>query len=175
MGATNGVRILGIDPGSVVMGYAVIEQRTNQLCYLASGSLRMAPGPLPDRLYCIYREISQLIQEHQPHEAAVEEVFVSKNVSSAIKLGHARGAAICAVASAGVEVHEYTPASIKQAVVGNGRAEKLQVQHMVKILLGLQGRLQADAADALAVAICHANSAVRSKTAKATSASRGMA
>lgn len=151
------VRILGIDPGSVLMGYAVIELRTTSLHYVASGCLRLPAGPLPPRLHCIYSEISQLIEQHQPGVAAVEEVFVSKNVASAIKLGHARGAAICAIAAAGLAVHEYTPASIKQAVVGNGRADKLQVQHMVKVLLGLQGRLQADAADALAVAICHAH------------------
>ncbi len=157
------------------MGYAVIGQQANKLSYLASGHLRMASGPLPDRLHCIYQEISELIQKHQPDEAAIEEVFVSKNVSSAIKLGHARGAAICAVAGAGIGVYEYSPASIKQAVVGSGRADKLQVQHMVKVLLGLQGKLQADAADALAVAICHAHNMVRSKPLKAIAASRSQA
>lgn len=155
------VRILGIDPGSVVMGYAVVEQQSGRLRYIASGCLRLPAGTLPARLYCIYSELRQLIQDHQPDEAAVEEVFVSKNVASAIKLGHARGAAICAIAAAGLDVHEYTPAAIKQAVVGNGRADKTQVQHMVKVLLGLQGRLQADAADALAVGICHANNKIR--------------
>lgn len=150
-------RILGIDPGSVVMGYAVIGHEQGKLRYIASGCLRLPVGALPQRLHCIYDEIGQLIRQHNPDEAAVEEVFVSKNIASAIKLGHARGAAICAIASAGVDVHEYSPASIKQSVVGNGRAEKTQVQHMVKVLLGLQGRLQADAADALAVAICHAH------------------
>jgi crossover junction endodeoxyribonuclease RuvC len=151
-------RILGIDPGSVVMGYAVIDQGHGQLAYVASGCLRLPSGSLPRRLHSIYDEIGQLIRLHKPDEAAVEEVFVSQNVASAIKLGHARGAAICAIAAAGLEVHEYTPAVIKQSVVGSGRAEKVQVQHMVKLLLNLQGRLQADAADALAVAICHANS-----------------
>lgn len=157
-------RILGIDPGSVVMGYALVEQYQSQLRYVTSGCLRLPAKTLPDRLYCIYSELSQLIALHKPDEAAVEEVFVSKNVASAIKLGHARGAAICAIASGGLDVHEYTPAAIKQAVVGNGRADKTQVQHMVKVLLGLQGRLQADAADALAVAICHANSKARPST-----------
>jgi crossover junction endodeoxyribonuclease RuvC len=151
------LRILGIDPGSVVMGYAVIEHSQNKLRYVASGCLRLPTGALPRRLQSIYSEISQLIQQHQPSEAAVEDIFVGQNVASAIKLGHARGAAICAVATAGLEVHEYTPTQIKQSVVGNGRAEKNQVQHMVKVLLGLQGKLQADAADALAVAICHAH------------------
>jgi crossover junction endodeoxyribonuclease RuvC len=150
-------RILGIDPGSVIMGYAVIEHDQGRLRYVASGCLRLASDPLPRRLHSIYTEIGQLIRQHQPDEAAVEEVFVSQNAASAIKLGHARGAAICAVAAAGVDVHEYTPALIKQSVVGHGRADKMQVQHMVKVLLGLQGRLQADAADALAVAICHAH------------------
>lgn len=158
-------RILGIDPGSVVMGYAVIEQAQNKLRYVASGCLRLPAGALPRRLHSIYSEIGQLIRQHQPDEAAVEEVFVSQNVASAIKLGHARGAAICAAAAAGLEVHEYSPATIKQSVVGNGRADKTQVQHMVKLLLGLQGRLQADAADALAVAICHAHTQAGPRTA----------
>jgi crossover junction endodeoxyribonuclease RuvC len=151
-------RILGIDPGSVVMGYAVIEQVQGQLRYVASGCLRLPAGPLAQRLRDIYEGISQLIRTHQPTEAAVEDVFVSQNVASAIKLGQARGAAICAAVTAGLAVHEYTPAVVKQSLVGHGRADKLQVQHMVKVLLGLQGRLQADAADALAVAICHAHS-----------------
>lgn len=152
------MRILGIDPGSVMMGYAVIEHGGAKLRYVTSGCLRLPAVSLPKRLHSIYEEIGQLIRQHRPSEAAVEEVFVSQNVASAIKLGHARGAAICAIAAAGIDVHEYSPASIKQAVVGNGRAEKTQVQHMVKVLLGLQGQLQADAADALAVAICHAHS-----------------
>jgi crossover junction endodeoxyribonuclease RuvC len=150
-------RILGIDPGSVVMGYAVVEHGGGGLRYVSSGCLRLPPGPLPQRLHGIYTGIGQLIREHQPDEAAVEDVFVSQNVASAIKLGQARGAAICAAAAAGLVVHEYTPAFIKQAVVGHGRADKTQVQHMVKALLGLRGRLQADAADALAIAICHAH------------------
>jgi crossover junction endodeoxyribonuclease RuvC len=150
-------RILGIDPGSVVMGYGLIERESSRLRYLASGCLRLSAGALPQRLHTIYREVSELVERYQPGEMASEEVFVSENVASAMKLGHARGAAICAVAAAGLPVSEYTPAIIKQSVVGHGRAEKPQVQHMVKLLLGLQGRLQADAADALAVAICHAN------------------
>ncbi len=151
------IRVLGIDPGSVVMGYSIVDYDRGKLRYVASGCLRLPAGALSMRLHCIYQEISQLIHEHKPTVAAVEEVFVSQNVSSAIKLGHARGAAICAIASAGLEVHEYAPTRIKQSVVGNGRAEKTQVQHMVKLLLGLEGRLQSDAADALAVAICHAH------------------
>lgn len=158
-------RILGIDPGSVVMGYAVIEHGAGGLRYVTSGCLRLPPGPLPQRLHGIYTEIGQLIRQHDPETAAVEDVFVSQNVASAIKLGHARGAAICAIAAAGLAVHEYTPAVVKQAVVGHGRADKSQVQHMVKVLLGLQGRLAADAADALAVAICHAHSRAGSRPA----------
>lgn len=150
-------RILGIDPGSVAMGYGIIEQNGSTLRYVSSGCLRLPAGELPRRLHSIYDEITQLIGRHAPDVSAVEQVFVKLNIASAIKLGHARGAAICAIASAGLPVSEYTPAMIKQAVVGHGRAEKPQVQHMVRLLLGLQGRLQADAADALAVAICHAN------------------
>ena len=150
-------RILGIDPGSVVMGYGIIEQEAGALRYVSSGCLRLPATDLPQRLHTIYKEVGELIRKHAPDVSAVEQVFVDRNVASAIKLGHARGAAICAIASAGLPVNEYTPAIIKQALVGNGRAEKQQVQHMVKLLLSLQGRLQADAADALAVAICHAN------------------
>lgn len=151
-------RVLGIDPGSVVMGYAIIDFERGTLRYVASGCIRLPTGALPKRLHCIYEEVGQLIRQHEPAVAAVEEVFVSQNVASAIKLGHARGAAICAIAAAGLDVHEYAPTRIKQAVVGSGRAEKTQVQHMVKVLLGLEGKLQSDAADALAVAICHAHS-----------------
>jgi crossover junction endodeoxyribonuclease RuvC len=135
-------RVLGIDPGSVVMGYAIIDIDRGKLRYVASGCLRLPAGALSKRLHGIYQEVSELIRQHQPSEAAVEEVFVSQNVASAIKLGHARGAAICAIAAAGLDVHEYSPARIKQAVVGSGRAEKAQVQHMVKLLLGLAGNLQ---------------------------------
>jgi crossover junction endodeoxyribonuclease RuvC len=152
-------RVLGIDPGSVVMGYAVIDFERGKLRYVASGCLRLATGALSRRLHCIYEEVSHLIREHEPAVAAVEEVFVSQNVASAIKLGHARGAAICAIAAAGLDVYEYAPTRIKQAVVGSGRADKTQVQQMVKVLLGLEGKLQSDAADALAVAICHAHGA----------------
>lgn len=158
-------RILGIDPGSVVMGYAVIEQTADRLRHVASGCVRLPVAPMPQRLRCIFEEVGQVIRQHQPDQAAVEEVFVSHNAASAIKLGQARGAAICAIAAAGLEVHEYPPASIKQAVVGHGRADKTQIQHMVKVLLTLQGRLQADAADALAVAICHAHSQGRQRLA----------
>lgn len=150
-------RILGIDPGSVLMGYGVIDHEAGKLRYVASGCLRLPAVALPQRLHIIYSELGELIGRHSPDESAVEQVFVNQNVASALKLGHARGAAICALAAASLPVHEYTPAAIKQAVVGHGRAEKAQIQHMVKVLLNLPARLQADAADALAVAICHAN------------------
>lgn len=150
-------RILGIDPGSVLMGYGIIDHEAGDLRYVASGCLRLPAVALPQRLHIIYSELSELIQRHNPDESVVEQVFVSQNVASAIKLGHARGAAICALAAAALPVHEYSPAAIKQSVVGHGRAEKTQIQHMVKVLLNLPIRLQADAADALAVAICHAN------------------
>ena len=150
-------RILGIDPGSVVMGYAVIEQGSNSLRYVASGCLRLPKGSRPERLHAIYIELTELIGHHQPTVAAVEEVFVSQNVSSAIKLGQARGVAIAAAVSSGLPVYEYAARKVKQAITGTGRATKQQVQHMVGLLLELTGMPAADAADALAIAICHVN------------------
>ncbi len=113
--------------------------------------------PFTERLGTIFRELTRIIHEYQPQTMAIENVFVSNNPASALKLGQARGAAICAGVIAGLPVAEYSPKEIKQATVGKGGAEKAQVQHMVKLLLSLQGRLQADAADALAVALCHAH------------------
>ncbi|MCP4125793.1 MAG: crossover junction endodeoxyribonuclease RuvC [Gammaproteobacteria bacterium] len=151
-------RILGIDPGSRITGYGVIESDGRKSVHIASGCIKLSQGDLPQRLGEIYRAVSQVIQEYAPTEMAVEEVFVSKNPSSALKLGHARGAAVCAGVMAGLEIAEYTPRRIKQAVVGTGAADKEQVQHMIKLILQLKEKLAADQADALAVAISHAHS-----------------
>jgi len=149
------VRILGIDPGSRATGYGFIEVSKSKTICIAHGVIRTAGGDFPDRLGVIFAGIRDLLQQHKPDQVAVESVFVSRNPSSALKLGQARGAAICAVVSAGLKVAEYSPRSVKQALVGRGAADKNQVHHMVCVLLHLRERLEEDAADALAVALCH--------------------
>jgi len=151
-------RILGIDPGSRITGYGVIESDGNKSIHIASGCIRLSQAELPERLGEIYRAVTQVIADYAPTEMAVEEVFVAKNPSSALKLGHARGAAVCAGVMAGLPIAEYTPRRIKQTVVGTGAADKDQVQHMIKLILQLSGKLAADQSDALAVAISHAHS-----------------
>ena len=150
------VRILGLDPGSRRTGFGVIECRGSELRPITHGSLDVADAPQAARLRRIFEGLQALMAEHAPAEVAVERVFVSRNVESALKLGQARGAALCAVPS-GVPVFEYAPRAIKLAVVGSGAAEKFQVAHMVVTLLSLGERPRADAADALAVAVCHAH------------------
>lgn len=149
--------ILGIDPGSRITGYGVIRQQGRSLSYLGSGCVRLPEGSLPIRLKQIFDAISELVIQFNPEECAIEKVFMAKNADSALKLGQARGAAIVAAASRGLLAAEYSPTEIKRAVVGTGRASKPQVQHMVCQLLALNESPQADAADALAVAICHAH------------------
>jgi crossover junction endodeoxyribonuclease RuvC len=149
--------ILGIDPGSRITGYGIIKSDGVRHVYVASGCV-LTTGEMSLRLGQIFSGISQVIQQYLPHEVAIEEVFVNRNVSSALKLGQARGAAIVAAASQTLSVAEYSTRRVKQTVVGYGNADKLQVQHMVKCLLNLSGKIAADAADALAVALCHANS-----------------
>jgi crossover junction endodeoxyribonuclease RuvC len=151
------LRILGVDPGSRITGYGVIEVQGPRSRWLAHGHIRCGDGAMAGRLLQIFTELGALIREYVPQEAAVESVFVNRNVSSAIVLGQARGAAICALAGAGLSVAEYAPAQVKSSIVGQGRAEKAQVQHMVKALLKLDEAPPADAADALAVALCHAH------------------
>ncbi|MEJ2609701.1 MAG: crossover junction endodeoxyribonuclease RuvC [Candidatus Thiodiazotropha sp.] len=151
------MRIIGIDPGSRITGFGLIESDGMRSIHLDHGVLRLAGEELPPRLGQIFTGITAVINEHHPDVMAIEEVFVSKNPSSALKLGQARGAAICAAVHLGLPVAEYSPRGIKQAIVGTGRAEKTQVQHMVRMLLNLKQKLQADAADALAVALCHAH------------------
>jgi crossover junction endodeoxyribonuclease RuvC len=150
------VRILGLDPGSRRTGFGLVECRDGQLSLLAQGCLNVSAAAPAARLRMIFEGLAALVGEHRPGEVAVERVFVSRNADSALKLGQARGAALCAVPG-GVPVFEYAPRAIKLAVVGSGAAEKFQVAHMVRMLLGLRGPLSADAADALAVAVCHAH------------------
>lgn len=153
------IRILGIDPGSVRTGVGVIEADADGKlrCILHTTLLVGDSEHFPQRLARIYDGLCAIIDQYQPGEAAIETVFMAKNADSALKLGQARGAAICAVVCHALSVHEYAPTAIKQAVVGGGRADKTQVQHMVGVLLGVRDALQADAADALAVAITHAH------------------
>jgi crossover junction endodeoxyribonuclease RuvC len=150
------VRILGLDPGSRRTGFGVIECRGTQLAVVAHGCLNVTAAAPTARLRLIFEGLQKLFFEHAPAEVAVERVFVSRNADSALKLGQARGAALCAVPS-GTPVFEYAPRAIKLAVVGTGAAEKFQVAHMIRILLSLAVRPGADAADALAVAVCHAH------------------
>ncbi len=149
-------RILGIDPGSRVTGYGIIDSDGRASRHVASGCIRVS-GALPERLGEIFREVAALVEAHAPEHMAIESVFVSRNVDSALKLGQARGAAICAGVMAALPVAEYTPREIKLAVVGTGGADKEQIQHMVRMILNLREPPQADAADALAVALCHAH------------------
>lgn len=148
-------RVLGIDPGSRITGFGIIEQSGGRLTYVESGCIRAGEGELAPRLKTIFDGLRDLVGIYAPTEVAIERVFMHRNADSALKLGQARGAAICAVMSQGLTVCEYTPTQIKQATVGKGNAAKTQVQHMVQALLKLPGTPQADAADALAVALCH--------------------
>ena len=150
-------RILGLDPGSLRTGFGVIDYAGGTLTIVAQGCIVTHGGPLADRLRLIHARVAELIVQYCPQEVAVERVFLSKNADSALKLGQARGAALAAV-PATLGVHEYAPRAVKLAVVGVGGAEKAQVAHMVKQLLRVELKLAADAADALAIAICHANS-----------------
>jgi len=150
------VRILGLDPGSRRTGFGVIECRGQELRVVAHGCLNVAAAAPARRLRLIFEGLVALMCEHAPAEVAVERVFVSRNPDSALKLGQARGAALCAI-PAGVPVFEYAARAVKLAVVGSGAAEKFQVAHMMRVLLALTERPGADAADALAVAVCHAH------------------
>ena len=148
--------ILGIDPGSRITGFGLIDNQANRIAYIASGNIKVKGDSLPQRLGNIFAAIEAVIHEHRPLQMGIENVFMARNPDSALKLGQARGAAICAAHQAGLEIAEYAPREIKQALVGTGAANKEQVQHMVKRLLGIQQELQADEADGLAIAICHA-------------------
>lgn len=148
-------RILGIDPGSRVTGFGVLDFTGDSPVYVASGTIRSLQGTFPERLRQIYESVGEVVTEYQPDIVAIETVFMARNAGSALKLGQARSAALCATFAFDVDVFEYSPREIKQAVVGTGAARKEQVQHMVVSMLQLQASPSADAADALAAAICH--------------------
>lgn len=149
--------ILGIDPGSRVTGFGVIDSDGRSSRHVASGCIRTVSGEFPQRLGEIFDGVRQVIDTHLPTQVAVEQVFFSRNAASALKLGQARGAAIAAAVTASLPVFEYTPRSVKQALVGSGAADKEQVQHMIRLLLSLQERMALDESDALAIALCHAH------------------
>ncbi len=150
------IRVLGVDPGSQRTGFGVLDANGPRLAYVASGVIRAREESFAARLWEIYRGMLAIVEQYQPREVAIERVFVNRNPDSALKLGQARGAAICALADRGIDVYEYATREIKQAVVGAGGAEKPQVQLMMRSLLKLDGPVSADAADALAAAVCHA-------------------
>src|SRR5690554_1210119 len=153
------MRILGIDPGTRITGYGLIDQRGNRLIHVDNGAIyTRSSDELPLRLSEIYTGLMQAIETYQPDAMAIEKVFVAKNAGSALKLGQARGTAIVAGVNAGLPVFEYSALQVKSAVVGYGKASKIQVQQMIKALLTLPEIAQEDASDALAISICHANS-----------------
>jgi crossover junction endodeoxyribonuclease RuvC len=150
------IRVLGIDPGSRTTGYGVVESSGNRLTHVAHGAISCRDeGGLPGRLAAIYRGLRGALETYDPIEVCIENIFHARNAQSALKLGHARGVALLAAELGGLPIVEYTPMQVKSAVVGYGRAEKHQVQEMVRRLLRLPDRVGPDAADALAVAICH--------------------
>lgn len=153
--------VLGIDPGTAITGYGLVKGEDDDLSLVAYGAITTSSDwPLPERLQRIYRELTALIEDQQPTAVAVEELFFSKNVRTALSVGQARGVALLAAANAGLPIHEYTPLQVKQAITGYGRATKDQIQQMVRMLLALDSVPQPDdAADAIAVAICHIHSA----------------
>lgn len=151
------LRILGIDPGSIRTGYGIIDVSGNRLSYVDAGIIRLPKESLAKRLGIIYRGIGELISTYQPTEVAVEEVFFARDAKAALTLGQARGAAIVAVTLADLAVAEYAPRLVKQATVGTGSAGKQQIQFMVQRMLKLPAQPSEDAADGLAVAICHAH------------------
>jgi crossover junction endodeoxyribonuclease RuvC len=153
--------VLGIDPGTAITGYGLVREDDDGLALVNCGAITTPSGqPLAIRLQAIYQGLAGLIHEYQPHQAAVEELFFSRNVRTALSVGHARGVILLALADAGLPIHEYKPVEVKQAIAGYGGADKAQVQEMVRLLLGLDEVPQPDdAADAVAVAVCHIHSA----------------
>lgn len=151
-------RILGIDPGSQVTGYGIIDMEGNHAAHVTHGLIRVKGSTLPIKLRTIFEGITDIVDEYRPDEMSIEKVFMHRNADSALKLGQARGSAITACSIRDIEIFEYTANQVKQATVGKGHAAKQQVQHMVKILLCLDRKPPADAGDALAIALCHGHS-----------------
>jgi crossover junction endodeoxyribonuclease RuvC len=152
------LKVLGIDPGSIICGYGLVKSDGKDARYVASGRISSpASRPLHQRLRGIYESLVEIIREHRPDHIVVERIFFAKGAKAALSLGHARGVVLLAAAVENVPLHEFTALEVKKAVVGYGRAEKAQVQEMVKLILNIRGGLHADSADALALALCHLN------------------
>lgn len=151
------VRILGIDPGSRITGYGIVDAEKTKVRFVDCGLVKVDGDDFSLRLKNIFDALGDVIAEFRPAELAIEKVFVHRNVTSALKLGQARGAAMLAAATRELRVYEYSPNEIKQAITGRGHADKTQIQHMIRVLMGLREAPATDAADALAVAICHAH------------------
>ena len=150
--------VLGVDPGSIATGYGLVEKNNNQMSCIHAGAISSSNKiPFFQRIHKIYQSMVEIMGRYQPEEMAIEDVFFAKNVKSALKIGHARGAVLIAAVQSGVKIFEYTPLEIKQSVVGYGRATKEQVRSMVRVILKLETKLNLDTSDALATAICHIN------------------
>lgn len=167
------IRLIGIDPGSRITGYGVVDTDGYRHKYVTSGFININADTLGGKLGIIFGEVSKIVTTWKPESMAIEQVFVKRNVDSALKLGQARGAAICAAVQAELPIGEYTPRAIKKAVVGSGAADKQQVQQMIQRLLGLDELPQSDEADALAIAICHAHHIKIRSSGVASGARRG--
>jgi crossover junction endodeoxyribonuclease RuvC len=167
------IRILGIDPGSNITGYGIIDIEGNHATHITHGNILLGDDELPVKLRTVFEKITAVVKDFKPEEAAVEKVFMHRNADSALKLGQARGAVITACTLQDLKVFEYTPNQIKQSTVGKGHAAKQQVQHMVKVLLCLKNTPDTDAADALAIALCHAHSRAGLQRMGASSIRRG--
>lgn len=152
------MKILGVDPGSIMCGYGLVTSDGRDACYVASGRISApASRPLHYRLRGIYESLLEIIRDHRPDDIVVEKIFFAKGAKAALSLGHARGIVLLAAATENIHLHEFSALEVKKAVVGYGRAEKRQVQEMVKLILNIRGTLHEDSADALALALCHMN------------------
>jgi crossover junction endodeoxyribonuclease RuvC len=150
--------VLGVDPGSQVTGYGLLEKKHNRLVCINAGHITPSgKAPFYTRIHTIFKGIAEIIEKHHPDQMAIEDIFYARNVKSSLKLGHARGAVLVAAVQFGLEIFEYTPLEVKKSVVGYGRATKEQVRSMVKVILGLKDIPGLDTSDALAVGICHLN------------------
>jgi len=150
--------VLGVDPGSRVTGYGLVEKKNNQMACLHAGRIKSAGNiPFYERIHIIYKSMVEIMTVNRPQEMAIEDVFFAKNVKSALKIGHARGAVLIAAVQCGIKIFEYTPLEIKKSVVGYGRATKEQVRSMVQVILNLNSSPDLNISDALATAICHLN------------------
>jgi crossover junction endodeoxyribonuclease RuvC len=167
------MRVLGVDPGSRITGYGVLEEHNREISFVEAGVIKPPEKmPFPQRIHRIFQGLVEVIDRYTPEAAAVEDLFYAKNARSSLKLGHARGAALIAAGQCDIPVFEYTPLEIKKSVVGYGRADKEQVRSMVSIMLRLTKQVPLDASDALAAAICHINSARLSALKQKTSSGR---